>query len=301
MAAEIQPEWAEAERPQSAPGVDMVRAIVKNHGSAHGGLIGILQEIQAKYLHLPVWALKIVAAETGMSLVDVYGAATFYKAFTLSPRGRHLVSACQGTACHVRGSPAVVSALETELGVEAGGTTADREFTFQTVNCLGACALGPVVVVDGHYFPSVGRARVPEIVESARNGLDHPRGSGDPRLFPVELACPRCNHTFMDPAHPLDGRPSVRVSVSFGERHGWLRLSALYGSFAVESEHEIPLETVAHFFCPHCHAELAGTMRCADCGAHMVPMIVRGGGMVQICARRGCRGHLLNLGETSID
>ncbi len=99
----------------------------------------------------------------------------------------------------------------------------------------------------------------------------------------------------MDPEHSIEGHPSVRVTISFGRKHGWLRLSSLYGSYTIESEHEIPADTVAHFFCPHCHAELAGATDCPACAAPMVPLIVRGGGMVQICSRRGCRSHMLDV------
>jgi hypothetical protein len=99
----------------------------------------------------------------------------------------------------------------------------------------------------------------------------------------------------MDEEHEIDGRPSIRVTVSFGNRHGWLRLSSLYGSYAISSEYEVPLDSVVNFFCPNCHAELAGSSACGDCEAPMVPMIVHGGGVLQICSRRGCRGHMLDL------
>jgi methionyl-tRNA synthetase len=90
------------------------------------------------------------------------------------------------------------------------------------------------------------------------------------------------------------------VTISFGQAHGWLLLSSIYGSYNVQSEHEIPMETVVDFFCPYCHAELRGASKCADCGASMVPMIVRGGGVLQICSRRGCRSHRLDLEGANI-
>jgi NADH-quinone oxidoreductase subunit E len=105
-------------------------------------------------------------------LVDIYGVATFYKSFSLTPRGKHVVSVCLGTACHVRGGPSVAEEFGRQLGVKQGETTQDRTFTLQTVNCLGACALGPVVVVDGHYFSSVGQSNVKSVVEKASKGLD---------------------------------------------------------------------------------------------------------------------------------
>jgi NADH-quinone oxidoreductase subunit E len=258
-------------------------------------LISILEDIQADYSYLPEEALRIVSEKTGRSLVDIYGVATFYKAFSLKPRGKHLISACLGTACHVRGGRAVVSEFQRQLGIKPGETTSDNLITLETVNCLGACALGPIVVVDGHYFPSVDQNRVREIIDKASVGLDRVDIITDERIFPVEVSCPRCNHNLMDRERYIDGYPSIRVTVSFRLKHGWLRLSCLYGSFSVDYEYEVPKDTVVNFFCPHCHAELVGASRCFTCGAPMVPMLVRGGGLVQICSRRGCKGHMLDL------
>ena len=279
---------------------DVAKKAVETDGH-HGGLISILEDIQAKFGYLPEMELRTVAQETGRSLVDLYGVATFYRAFSLTPRGRHLISACLGTACHVRGGPAIAKEIEKQLGIKAGQTTEDKEFTFETVNCLGACALGPVVVVDGHYFPKVNPAMVRDIIAKATAGLDMVEVDTDQRIFPVEVSCARCNHSLMDSDHKIDGYPSIRVTVSFGNKHGWLTLSSLYGSYNVSSEYEIPPDTVVNMFCPHCHAELIGGAKCGECGAPMVPMIVRGGGVVQICTRRGCRGHILDLGGTTID
>jgi len=258
-------------------------------------LISILEEIQARFGYLPADSLKAVAEKTGRSLVDIYGVATFYKSFSLKPRGKHLCSVCTGTACHVRGAPSVAREMQRQLGISAGKTTADREFTLETVNCLGACALGPIIVVDGHYFSNVNTPKVREILESAKAGLDKVEIKSDQRIFPVEVSCPRCNHSLMDPEHLVDGYPSIRVTMAFGRKHGWLRLSCLYGSYTVESDYEIPINIVVNFFCPHCHAELVGAASCPECTAPMVPMIVRGGGVIQICSRRGCAGHMLDL------
>ena len=274
---------------------DNVTRIVEKHSGERGGLIAMLEEIQSRFGYLPEDALKAVAAQTGRSIVDIYGVATFYRSFSLKQRGKHLCSVCQGTACHVRGAPGVAAEMERRLGIRAGETTPDREFTLETVNCLGACALGPIVVVDGHYFSNVNAAKVKEIIKAARTGLDRVEIKSDRRIFPVEVSCPRCNHSLMDKDHLVDGYPSIRVTVSFGRTHGWLHLSCLYGSYTVEGEYDIPLEVLVNFFCPHCHAELVGASSCPECAARMVPMIVRGGGVVQICSRRGCAGHMLDL------
>jgi NADH-quinone oxidoreductase subunit E len=276
--------------------VERVQQILDKHENNGDELVAILEDIQAAYTYLPEEALRMVADETGHSLVDIYGVATFYKAFSLQPRGKHLVSACLGTACHVRGGPAVARELEKQLGVKAGETTADREFTLETVACLGACALGPVVVVDGHYFPKVTRTKVKQIIGRAREGIDGAGVRQDYHIFPVEVSCPKCNHSLMDPNHIIEDYPAIRVTAAFGDKHGWLELSSMYGSYKVFSEHEIPPDMVIHFFCPHCHAELTGASPCHTCGAPMVPMLVRGGGIVQICSRRGCKGHMLDLG-----
>ena len=275
---------------------DDVAAIVERYGSDHGGLIAILEALQSKHGYLPKDVLETVAEKTGRSLVDIYGIATFFRAFSLEPRGNHLVSVCLGTACHVRGGPRILTEFEKQLGICAGKTTSDREFTLETVNCLGACALGPVVVVDGHYFSTVSTVKIKEILDRTLEGLDKIEIATDQRIFPVEVSCARCNHSLTDPRHEIDGYPSIRVTVSFDQKHGWLALSSLYGSYNVESEYEIPVDTILNFFCPHCHAELIGAGACGECAAPMVPMIVRGGGIVQICSRRGCKGHLLDIG-----
>jgi NADH-quinone oxidoreductase subunit E len=279
---------------------DDIKAIVAKHGGEQGALISILEDVQSKYSFLPEEALRVVAETTGRSLVDIYGIATFYRAFSLKPRGKHLCSVCLGTACHVRGAPRTAREVERQLGVKAGDTTTDREFTLETVNCLGACALGPVVVVDGHYYSNVNTTKVKSILDEAKTGFSGLSVKLDKRIFPVEVSCPRCNHSLMDASVPIDEHPSIRVTASFERKHGWLRLSSLYGSYAIESEHKIPMETVVHFFCPHCHAELVGGSNCPECTAPMVPLIVRGGGIVQICSRRGCKGHMLDLDGANV-
>ena len=272
-----------------------VLTILEKHKGDGGGLISILGELQARYSYLPADALKVVAEETGHPLVDIYGVATFYRSFSLKPRGRHLCSVCLGTACHVRGAPTVAREFERQLGISPGETTPDREFTLETVNCLGACALGPVAVIDGHYFSNVRSKRVKPILEKTLAGLDEAEIKEDRRVYLLTVCCPRCNHTLMDPNHPIDGSPSIRVTVSFERQHGWLCLSSLYGSFAVDSEHPVRMDEVVDFFCPHCHTELKGASACPLCNAPMVSMIVRAGGVVQICSRRGCKGHMLDL------
>lgn len=272
-----------------------VRTIVAKFRDARGGLISMLDEIQAKAGYLSEPDLRELAHLTDRPLTDIYGVATFYKAFRLEPCGRHLASVCIGTACHVRGATAVLREFREQLGLEngGGGTSADGAFTLEPVRCVGACALGPIVVIDGDYYPAVGPGRVAALIEARQSGAA--ATGDDPRVFPLEVSCPRCHHTLMDHERLIDGHPSIRFTVSFGQEHGWLRLSCLYGSYTVESGGEIPADTVVHFFCPHCHGELIGAWNCTACAAPMVPLMVLGGGIIQLCSRRGCRSHLLDL------
>ena len=284
-----------ANRTSPLPAVDReeVRQIVTGHGQDRGGLIAILEEIQGRYGYLPEDALRMVSEETGRSLVDIYGIATFYRAFSLVPRGRHLICACLGTACHVRGAPRVVEELERQLGIPAGETTPDGEFTLETVNCLGACALGPVVVIDGRYFSKVGRSKVRQLLDAASVGFE--KTETEDGTFPINVSCPRCNHNLMDADTRVNGVPSMRMILATDSVVGTCHLSSVYGSASVLGDTEIPDGTVCTLFCPRCHAELAGDWRCDDCGAPMATLAVHGGGMVNVCRRRGCPGRRLDL------
>jgi NADH-quinone oxidoreductase subunit E len=131
--------------------IDEIADIINAEAQADGSLITVLESIQARYRYLPPEALILASERLGVPLSQTYSVATFYNAFSLTPKGQHCLNVCMGTACHVRGSPQVLDRLQTKLGINAGGTTRDRQFTLETVNCLGACALGPIVVTDGEY------------------------------------------------------------------------------------------------------------------------------------------------------
>jgi len=269
--------------------------IMEKHTEDKGRLIAVLEEIQAEYGYLTEESLRIVSNEIGRPLVDVYSVATFYRSFSLKPRGKHLIYACLGTACHVRGAPRVVEEFERQLGIKSGQTTTDMEFTLETVNCLGACALGPVVVIDGHYFSKVRKSKVSQLLENARNGNGKLQIEKDKRIFPINVNCPHCNHSLKDETFSIDGQPSIRVVISSNSKQGWLRLSCLYGSYNFACEFDVPTDSVVTFICPHCNVEFHSTLDCSICAAPMVPMFVDGGGIVQICSRRGCKNHLLDL------
>lgn len=259
------------------------------------GLIARMERIQSKYGYLPKEQLKELSDTTGKSLVDIYAVATFYKFFRLQPRGKHLLSVCLGTACHVRGGPEVATEFEKQLGISAGNMTPDKEFTLETLTCLGACALGPVVVCDGHYISKVNPNMVNGIIKKAGDGFEPVKMSDGE--FSIHVSCLSCNHSLMDDDFLIDDYPSIRLSASFGKKYGSLRLSSVYGSYNIESEHEISTDSVVNIFCPHCHVEMKGISICPECGERMVLMRVQGGGIVQICPRRGCNGHLLDLNQ----
>ena len=142
-----------------------VEAILKNYQHDKGMLIPILQDIQAEYNYLPQETLRQASEGLGVPLTRIYSVATFFKAFSLKPRGRHLINVCLGTACHVRGAPRVLEAAERALGIKAGETTEDLKYTLETVNCVGACALGPIVIVDGKYSGEMKIDKVKPLLE----------------------------------------------------------------------------------------------------------------------------------------
>ncbi|HUV64843.1 MAG TPA: NADH-quinone oxidoreductase subunit NuoE [Sedimentisphaerales bacterium] len=128
-------------------------------------LIPVLQKIQGAYGYLPAEILFEVSKRTGLHVNQMFGVATFYEQFHLEPRGRHTIKCCRGTACHVRGGREIANAIERQLAVEEGNTTADMRFTFETVACLGTCFLAPVVMVNNDYYGSVSPSRIKSILE----------------------------------------------------------------------------------------------------------------------------------------
>jgi NADH-quinone oxidoreductase subunit E len=131
--------------------------LLNDFGNDRKDLIHILHKVQAEQGYISAEAMAAIAKHLKISENEIYGVLTFYKAFSLEPRGKHVVTICMGTACHVRGAQRLVDDACRELDVEVGQTTADKYFTLETVNCLGCCAIGPVVVVDGKYFSYVKR------------------------------------------------------------------------------------------------------------------------------------------------
>jgi len=134
--------------------------ILKKYDYKKSSLISILQDIQAINRWLPQETLKYISEKMEIPLIDVYSLVTFYKSFSLKPRGKHIVTVCSGTACHVRGGPKVLLEIENQLDIIVDETTPDKNFTLETVRCLGACALGPLMVVDKKYYGQMNPKKV---------------------------------------------------------------------------------------------------------------------------------------------
>ena len=162
-----EPEPVEARESEITVEVDR---IVDAHGPERQSLIQVLQDANEKFNYLPEEALRRISGRLDIPYAEVYGTASFYKAFSLEPRGEHIIQVCMGTACHVRGAQRVLEELERRLDIEAGQTSKDRKFTLETVNCLGACALAPVVAVDGRFHGQMVPGKVPEMLDLCLSG-----------------------------------------------------------------------------------------------------------------------------------
>lgn len=144
------------------PAID---AIIKKYGERKEFLICILQDIQARYGYLPKEALTRVAEKLDIPLIQIYSVATFFKAFSLRPKGGHTIHVCLGTACHVRGAERVLGKIKRDLDINVDETTKDMNFTLKTVNCLGACALGPIVEIDGKHYGNMTTVKVESVLK----------------------------------------------------------------------------------------------------------------------------------------
>ena len=149
--------------------LEKVDTILEGRGDEPFDVIEVLQDIQATYNYLPEEALCRVAEALGVPLIEVFRLANFYKAFTLEPRGRHLLTVCLGTACHVRGAPRFLDEVLGQLKVQPGETTGDGAFTVETVNCVGACALAPVVILDGKYYDHMTPGKLRTLISAMRD------------------------------------------------------------------------------------------------------------------------------------
>lgn len=141
-----------------------INKIIAKYQGDQSALIQMLLEIQRENRWLPKPMLAGLSQKLGIPISQIYHIATFYKAFSLIPQGRHTVSVCLGTACHVRGAPRLLDRVTDTLNIYPGETSADHRFTLKTVNCLGCCALGPVMVVDGEYYGKPSTKEIKKVI-----------------------------------------------------------------------------------------------------------------------------------------
>ena len=154
-----------------------LNSILERHGRDPANVIAILQDVQSEANWLPEEALRYICAELDIPLSKMMGLATFYKAFSLQPRGKHIVQVCLGTACHVRGGVRILETVERELGIEGGHTDEGLQWTLETVGCLGACALGPIIVIDGEYHGQMTSVKATRLLQKVKKADGN--GAGD--------------------------------------------------------------------------------------------------------------------------
>ena len=151
---------------QTAPDVDLAAldAMITQYPAAQASLIPLLQQVQEAFGYIPREAVDPVAEALGLFPSQVFGVITFYSQFYTAPRGRNVVRVCRGTACHVRGGRKILQIIQNTLGIRDGETTADYQFTLETVACLGACALSPVMVVNRSYFGKMNPKKITTVL-----------------------------------------------------------------------------------------------------------------------------------------
>lgn len=154
--------------------MEAISRIVAKYGARPTALIMILQDIQKHYRYLPKDALEAVSQKMKLPLAQIYGVATFYKSFSLTPKGKNHICVCTGTACHVRQAGIIVDKLERELKISAGETTEDQQYSLETVNCLGACALGPLVTANDEYYGNMTVEKVDRMLRELSKGGTEP-------------------------------------------------------------------------------------------------------------------------------
>ena len=145
-----------------------LKGVMKDYNKEEKNLIPILQKVQEEYGYLPEEVLKIISSELRLSLSQIYGVVTFYTQFHLQPRGENIIRVCMGTACHVRGGDQVLTEIEAELGISRGGTTDDLKFTLETVACIDACGLAPVIMINDDTHGRLTPEKVVEVLANYR-------------------------------------------------------------------------------------------------------------------------------------
>ena len=152
--------------------LEKITGILEVYKGEEGSLVPILQDINEAYHYLPEHILKYVSIHMNIPLSHIYNIATFYNAFSLTPRGKYTIQVCMGTACHVKGATKILEALERELGIATGGTTEDRLFSLEAVRCLGCCGLAPVITIGDDLYGAVTQAKIPKLLKKYREGVE---------------------------------------------------------------------------------------------------------------------------------
>jgi len=145
-----------------------IDAIIDRYDSAPSALLAIMQDVQDAERYLPKEAMGRIAEKLDVPITRVYQMATFFESFHLEPRGKHVCTVCMGTACHVRGAQRLVEQLERDLDVPSGNTTNDMMFTIEEVNCVGACALGPLVIINGEYHGNMTSGSLQKVIKKIK-------------------------------------------------------------------------------------------------------------------------------------
>jgi NADH:ubiquinone oxidoreductase subunit E len=151
---------------------ELVKEIINRYDGDDGMLIPMMQDLQAEYGYLPAEQLKTLSHELSIPLSRIYSVATFYSSFRSAPKGQHDVTLCMGTVCYLKGADKISETICKEFTVDPGGTTPDRLFSYQPVNCVGACALAPVMIVDGEYYDGITPDKAMEILNSLESAGD---------------------------------------------------------------------------------------------------------------------------------
>jgi len=150
--------------------VEQIQSILEKYPKERRYSLAIMQDMQRLFGYVPKEGLEKLSVYLGCPLMELYSMATFFKALSLKPKGKHVIKVCDGTACHVRGSVNLIDAVKRTLGIEPDETTADRAFSLELVNCVGACALSPVMVIDGKYYGKVTLESLPDVFQAVREG-----------------------------------------------------------------------------------------------------------------------------------
>jgi len=161
--------------------IDTIDAIVAKYDDPAGMVIGSLQDVQNKFNYLRQDAMMYLSEKSGVSLSRLYAVARFYGAFSLKPRGKNIIKVCLGTACHLKGGGKIADAVTRELGIVHGSTTSDGVFSFEHVHCLGACALAPIVTVNGKYYSNMTVRKTMAIVKKHNESPSEPVLTQDPQ------------------------------------------------------------------------------------------------------------------------